>query len=130
FAARRHYAAAILAGIRNGSENLAELIALEDKLIDTLYFELAHPRLRYYEDGPSRFTRFEPLTGIGVRMLQSKIDDTVKLRQSTVAIAEAMIELGDWYLVFAVNGAALEQYQAAHDLLVADGIPQSTIDDL
>ena len=127
-AARRHYAAAILAGIRNGSENLPELISLENRLIDTLYFELAHPRLRYYEDGYSHFERYEPLTFLGVRMLQSKIDDTVKLRQSSVAVAKAMIELGDWYLVFSINGAALEQYKAAHDVLVADGVPQSSID--
>jgi hypothetical protein len=63
-------------------------------------------------------------------MLQSKVDDTVKLRQSPLATAAAMIELGDWYLIFAVNGAALEQYQAARDLLVASGVAQVTIDQM
>jgi hypothetical protein len=129
-AARRHYAEAILAGTRNGTESFAELVALEDRFIDTLYFELAHPKLRYYEDGPTRFTRFEALASVGVRMLQSKVDDTVKLRQSPLATAAAMIELGDWYLIFAVNGAALEQYQAARDLLVASGVAQVTIDQM
>ena len=52
-AARRHYAEAMLAGTRNGSESYADLVALEDRLIDTLYFELAHPKLKYYEDGPN-----------------------------------------------------------------------------
>ena len=129
-AARRHYAEAILAGTRNGTDSFAELVALEDRLIDTLYFELAHPKLRYYEEGPTRFTRFEALASMGVRMLQSKIDDTIKLQQSPIATAKAMIDLGDWYLMFAVNGAALEQYQAAHDLLVSGGVSQSSIDEI
>ena len=128
--ARRHYAEAILTGTRNGTESFAELVALEDRLMDTLYFELAHPKLRYYEDGPTRFTRFEGLASIGTRMLQSKIGDTVKLSQSPIAIAKAMIELGDWYLMFAVNGAALGQYAAARDLLVAQGVAQSSIDEI
>ena len=128
--ARRHYAEAILTGSRNGTESLAELIALEDRLIDTLYFDLAHPKLRYYEDGPSRFTRFEALASMGTRMLQSKIDDTAKLQQSPIAAAKALIDLGDWYLMFAMNGAALEQYEAARDLLVARGVSQNSIDEI
>ena len=128
--ARRHYAEAILTGTKNGTESFADLVALEDRLIDTLYFELAHPKLRYYEDGPTRFTKFEALTSMGTRMLQSKIDDTVKLRQSPMATANAMIELGDWYLIFAVNGAALEQYEAARDLLVSAGVSQTSIDEI
>jgi hypothetical protein len=129
-AARRHYAEAILAGTRNGTESLADLIGLEDRLIDTLYFELAHPRLNYYEEGPTRFSKFASLWSVGERMLQSKIHDTVQLTRSTVATAKAMIELGDWYLMFAFNGAALEQYQAAHDLLVSEGASQSSIDEI
>jgi tetratricopeptide (TPR) repeat protein len=129
-AARRHYAEAILTGTRNGTESLADLVALEDRLIDTLYFELAHPKLRYYEEGPTRFARFEALASVGERMLKSKIYDTVKLTGSTVATAKATIELGDWYLMFAVNGAALDQYQAAHELLVSEGVSQSSIDEI
>ena len=52
------------------------------------------------------------------------------MTQSAVATAKAMIELGDWYLMFAANGAALEQYQAAHDLLVSNGVSQSTLDEI
>jgi hypothetical protein len=123
-AARRDYAAAILAGLKNGTESLADLISLEDRLIDTLYFELAHPKLRYYEDGPS------PLTDLGERMLQSKIAHTVELHQSPAARAKALVELGDWYLFFHINGPALEQYKAAHDLLVSEGVSQSSIDEI
>jgi hypothetical protein len=89
-AARRHYAEAIQAGTRNGTESFADLIALEDRLIATLYFELEHPRLRYYEDGPQ-----QGLASVGTRMLTSKIVNTAMLTQSAVATAKAMIELGD-----------------------------------
>jgi hypothetical protein len=47
-----------------------------------------------------------------------------------VAVAKAMIELGDWYLIFAVNGPALEQYKAAHAVLVTGGVAQQSIDEL
>ncbi len=123
-AARRHYAEAILAGTRNGTESLADLVALEERLIDTLYFEFAHPKLHYYEDGPAQFA------SLGTRMLLSKIYDTAQLTRSAVATAKAKIELGDWYLMFAANGAALEQYRGARDLLVADGVAQSSIDEM
>jgi tetratricopeptide (TPR) repeat protein len=129
-AARRHYAEAILSGTRNGGESVADLIALEDRLIDTLYFEQAHPRLRYYEDGPSRFDRFEPLAALGAEMLQSKIDNTAKFSPSAVAVANALIELGDWYLMFAVNGPALEEYEAARAALVAGGQSPAAIDEM
>ena len=129
-AARRHYAEAMLAGTRNGTTSLAEYVALEDRLIDTLYFELEHAKLRYYEEGPSRFEKFEALGSIGTRMLQSKVEATIKLGQSPTAIANAMIELGDWHLMFAANGAALEQYRAARDLLVSEAVAQSSIDEI
>jgi tetratricopeptide (TPR) repeat protein len=129
-AARRHYAEAILTGTRNGSETFADLVALENRLIDTLYFELAHPKLTYYEDSSSRFTKLEALGNVGERMLQAKIYNAGKLTLSAVATAKAMIELGDWYLVFSANGAALAQYRAARDLLVADGVSQSRIDEI
>ena len=124
-AARRHYGEAIVAGARTGTESVAELLSLEHRLVDTLYFELEHPRLRYYEE-----LQLLPLPGIGARMLQVKIDTEVKFNQSAAKVAEAMIELGDWYLMFAGNGAALEQYEAAYDLLVADGLSSSEIGEI
>ena len=56
--------------------------------------------------------------------------NTVNFRRTPLAIAKALVELGDWYLVFSANGAALEKYQTAHDMLVQQGEPGETIDDL
>ncbi len=124
-AARRHYGQAIRASSQEGIDNVGELFTLEDRFVDTLYFELAHPQLRAYEDGLQQKPML--LRAVGTEALSAKAINRAGLQGDGPGVAEALVELGDWYLMFDVNGAALEQYQRAYELLVKHGAAQDTI---
>jgi hypothetical protein len=124
-AARRHYNEAIRIGNRNGNQSIGESFALEDRLVDTVYFELVHPELRYYEDGLHQAPQL--VRSIGLKVLKAKVANSEAFQRSNVDVARALIELGDWYLIFADNGVALDQYQQAYDLLLKEDVPQDAI---
>lgn len=129
YSARRDYVAAINAAVRTDTGNAADLFALQDALIGTVYFEYEHPEL--YRGGARwRSVDPSPLYVVGLRILQGKVINTVNFRQTPVAIAKALIELGDWYLLFHQNGIGLDKYQLAHDTLVEQGESRETIDRL
>ena len=47
-----------------------------------------------------------------------------------VDYAQALIELADWSLLFSRNGTAVKRYAEAHALLVANGVPAASIEEL
>lgn len=47
-----------------------------------------------------------------------------------VTVAQTLIALGDWHLVFDRQGAAINTYKRAHAFLVANSVPQANIDAL
>jgi len=47
-----------------------------------------------------------------------------------VTIAQTLIALGDWNLVFDRQATAIKNYESAHAFLVANAVPQATIDAL
>jgi tetratricopeptide (TPR) repeat protein len=138
YGARSDYVDAIRATARMHGDNVPDLFALEDALADTVYFEFAHPELhgqhrlyaatRVYApppilpgEGPV------PLGMAGAQILGDRVQDSINFGLAPTAVAQALIELGDWLLAYAQNGAALSEYQSAHDVLVKGKVPAETI---
>ena len=131
YAARADYIHAIQAAVRTRSGNVADLFALEDALTDTVYFQYAHGELFAPHGAYAQFTGVavdSNLHETGARILRSKVQDNINFGRSAVEVAKAVVELGDWYLVYSENGRALAEYELAHDVLVKGNAPRETID--
>ena len=134
YAARSDYGAALAAAVRLGAGDVEDRFALEERLIDTVYFEFAHPEVY----GPqSLYTRMnggvlipQRLSETGLEVLQARVRHSERLGRQPIDVARAMLELGDWYLVYAQFSWALDEYQRAHDWVAAHGVPDRTIHEL
>ena len=129
--ARSDYIAAIQASVRTESGNAADVFALEDALVDTVYFEFWHSEVH----GPSSlYTRAtggvgpSTLSLDGLRILEARVHDSLSFGRTPKQIAAALLEVADWHLVFSDFALALADYEAARDLLVQNGVPDETID--
>jgi tetratricopeptide (TPR) repeat protein len=142
-AAQSDYVAAIQAAVRTRTGNAADVIALEDALTDTLYFELAYPEIMGAGGGHSPGhgmgpASWYPYLGFkGGRILRHKALDSMSLRRSTVDVAKDLLSLADWYLAFGYPtvggrsyGPALDTYRMARDLLVKSDLAQEEIDEI
>ncbi len=131
YAARLDYAAAIEAADRTHG-NAQDLFAIQDALVDTVYFEHAHSEMH----GPdSLYTRSigakrlnTAISTAGTKIMQDRLSTSVRLGRAPLEIAEEMLEIGDWDLVYGKFGLALDQYEDARELLIARGVPRETID--
>ncbi len=131
YAARSDYGAALDALVRLRAGDAQDVFALEDALVDTVYFEFAHPEVY----GPqSLYTRMnggvlvpQRLSEIGLDILQGRVRASVNRKRNPVDVAQTMLALGDWYLVYSQFGWALDEYQRAHDWVAAHGVPNETI---
>jgi tetratricopeptide (TPR) repeat protein len=137
YTARGDYLAALQATKKTGAASPADVLALGDALVDTVYFEFAHPEVhspvglaKWHGMWPARApgSRYPGLSYVGRRFLQAKVQDSVNFGRSTTDVARAVIELGDWYLLFGEYGRALDTYESARHLLVERGVPGERID--
>jgi hypothetical protein len=123
--ARRHYHQAIIAAQQTSGRDVAELFAIEDKMIQTLYVEVTEPDL---QPAGTRSGSVPPFVfASGEAVFEAHVANSVNLRRTAVAVARALLKLGDWQLLFSKNGTALETYQIAHDLLVGEGVAADVI---
>ena len=134
--ARRLYSSALQTVLDSEGYGSGEYLATEQRMIDTYYFELEHeelyPRpagLRSRSDGrQGRLKRV--VYGSGTSVLEAKVVNLLSYGASAVEIAKALMEVGDWHLIFSANRRALEMYQDAHDLLVREDVPGEALDEL
>ena len=121
--ARGAYSQAIRNILRRGDYADEELPELEGDLIRTYYLEAERIR-----DGGNG----NPV-GLFVRGAQSyeRLATYVRLNGGTaLEYATALVGLADWQLMFAHNGEAIEQYDAAYQLLVEAGASKAVIREL
>lgn len=131
YAARADYAAAIDAADKTHG-NAQDLFAMQDALVDTVYFEHAHSEMH----GPdSLYTRSigakrlnTAISTAGTQIMEERLRTSLRLGRAPVEIAQEMIEIGDWDLVYNKFGLALDRYEQARELLVARGVPRETMD--
>jgi tetratricopeptide (TPR) repeat protein len=127
--ARRLYSAAMQAALKEGQYD--EYLEYEEQLIETFYFELAHPEIhptRVERRAPSSLGQIIYLPAINV--LEAKVIHRLANGASAIDVATALVELGDWHLLFSQNGTALEWYHQAYDLLVRKDVAIQIVTDL
>jgi tetratricopeptide (TPR) repeat protein len=117
--ARRNYTDALHSLLRTQGYSDSALPELERALIRTYYLELSAGSY-----GPERAQMLYYLGRESYRRLvaYSGLNDG-----SVLGFATALVELADWDLLFSHNARALERYEHAHAVLVAEGVPESTI---
>jgi hypothetical protein len=123
FRARQYYNEAIWALALDGTEHQGEISELEEGLTRTYYLEASQRRRSY--QGPG-----DPLYGLGLVSYVRRVQYTRAGSPSAVDYARALIELADWSLLFSRNGTAVKRYAEAHALLVANGVPAASIEQL
>jgi hypothetical protein len=119
--ARRLGSAAVQATLAAGNGATGEFRAVEEQLKGIYYFEMAHAELYpsyVYKRDPRRRSLGEMIYATGAAVLEAAVVDRMSTTASPVDVATALVELGDWHLLFSANRTALEKYQAAYDLLV------------
>jgi hypothetical protein len=125
--ARRLYSDALQQMLESGDYNSGEFLALEQKLIDSYWFELEHTELYPPRSAAPLLASPRLLVyGTGTSSLEARVVHLISRGSSTVAIANALIALGDWHLLFSENRLALELYQDANDLLARGDVPAET----
>lgn len=108
------------------SDDIDEYVGLQEKIIETYYYELENDSLRSsHSTGPP-----PGLGGSGKRVLEIQLENSYNYPGTPVAIAEAMIELADWTLLFALNGQALRKYEAVQDFLSSVDAPAEQVERL
>lgn len=119
--ARRNYRGALQSAIASGEYEVPELLELESRLVDTFYYELTQSRL----GGSTRRSPGSPFGGAR-RVLEAKISNARSFKDP-LAVVLAMMELGDWNLMYSLNGHALDDYRDAYDYALAHGVPDATL---
>lgn len=131
--ARRLYRSAMQTLLESGDYGSGEYLAIEQKMIDTYYFELEHaelyPDLSTHRQDPRAILK-PVVYGTGTSALEARVVNRLSRGTSAVEIARALMAVGDWHLLFSANGRALDMYQDAHDLLVREAVPAPTLAEL
>lgn len=133
--ARRLYSSALQTMLESAAYGSGEYLAIEQKMIDTYYFELEHVALypdvsTYLPSNGRRQKLKRAVYGTGTSALEAKVVNLMSHGASAVEIANALMAVGDWHLLFSANQRALEMYQDAHDLLVREGVPVRAFEDV
>jgi tetratricopeptide (TPR) repeat protein len=125
--ARRLYSDALQRMLESGGYSSGDLLAIEQKLIDSYWFELEHTEL--YPPRSADRRRANPRTlvyGTGTSTLEARVVHLMSRGSSAVEIANALMAVGDWHLLFSGNGRALAMYRDAYDLLARGDAPTDT----
>jgi len=126
--ARRHYNQAIAATQIKSGADIEALFEVEQKVIQTLYLEVTSRELR--PSGPGFLRADASAFRPGESVFRAHITNSRSHRRTAVDVADALLKLGDWQLMFSRNATALNTYQTAHDLLIREGVAMTTIDEL
>jgi hypothetical protein len=131
-AARSDYIAALHAALRTKTGNRQDWWSLETALVDTVYFEYAHPDLYPFQMhfGVQSPAAKEFIGETGARILQSRVLDGVNFRVSPMEIATAVLELADWHMAHSAFDYAYREYGASRELLVQANVAQEAIDEM
>jgi hypothetical protein len=104
--ARRLYSTAMQTALDSG--NRSEYLALEERYLETYYFEIAHPDLHPRSCHTSCAGGLHPERAATLlNVLQARLIDRMTNGASAADVAEALIDLADLY----PNKAALGKYQ-------------------
>jgi tetratricopeptide (TPR) repeat protein len=123
--ARRLYGDALQRMLESGGYSSGDFVAIEQKLIDSYWFELEHTDLYPPRSAAPRNPRLL-VYGTGTSTLEARVVHLMSLGSSAVEIANALMAVGDWHLLFSENGLALDIYRDAYDFLTRGDVPTDT----
>ena len=125
--ARRLYSDALQGMLESGSYSSGDLLAIEQKLLDSYWFELEHTELYPPRSADPRLANPRLLVyGTGTSTLEARVVHLMSRGSAAVEIANALMAVGDWHLLFSENGRALTMYRDAYDLLARGDVPTDT----
>jgi hypothetical protein len=121
--ARRLYSDALQRMLGSGDYS-ADSLAIEQTLIDSYWFELEHTELYPSRTANSRLANPRlVIYGTGTSALEAHVVFLISRGASAIEIANALMAVGDWHLLFAENGRALAIYRDAYDFLTRGDVP-------
>jgi tetratricopeptide (TPR) repeat protein len=120
--ARRLYIQALTAAVENGGSRIADLFELEEKVLATYTLEVSKPEL----EPALRASRKQAVCETGEEAFETHAVNASKF-ESPAAEAAALLRLGDWRLLCSNNGRARQTYREAHELLLDEDVPESTV---
>jgi hypothetical protein len=120
--ARELYRYAIGRAVGNGGTTVADLFALEEKILASFYFEASDPKL-----SPEPGLQEELMCELGESAFRTHAVNTSRLSRSPTDFALALIGLGDWQLLCSNNGEALRTYRTAREVLRDYGVPADVV---
>jgi tetratricopeptide (TPR) repeat protein len=118
--ARSNYNAAIRSILRNGGAEHEDLLPIEQSLTRSYYLQ-AMDRDRAAE-------AMAPLAyGGGRQSYGRRVAYSVMASGEAIDVAKALVELGDWDLLFSHKGVAVDIYEEAYALLRKEDVPEPEI---
>jgi tetratricopeptide (TPR) repeat protein len=117
--ARANYGMALMEAKDGGRGGLSLLFELESSIIDTYYYELMNPQLRR---SPRYGRPGGRLYGSGIRALETRLSNLQTFSGSPEAVADVLLEIADWYLMWGAFGTAMDKYEEALAYLRAQDI--------
>lgn len=115
--------------MRNGVSDLEDVLELEDGLLRTYYFEAQEVGRETARRDPRTWLAFQSeLFELGRDVLVRKQQYRSNARGSREPVAEELVEIGDWHLLFGRNRQALEQYRSARASLIDQGKAIDVVD--
>jgi hypothetical protein len=127
--AQQSYGDAIRATGINGSPGGPDLYEIEANLMKTYWLQADHMRLFFDSDTP-RYEIRESLDEIGTQSYERRVAYSEALLRPPAEAAAALIELGDWHLLFRKDREADAAYRRALDTLKRAGVSAGRIDSL
>lgn len=127
--ARALYEEAIATVVANEAYG-RELAELEEALTRTYYFEARRQRPASLDPADRATKQRLSMYDLGRKSYQRRVGYAANGAANADEAARALVELGDWSIVFSRNGTGLKDYAKAHALLVASGASEAAIEEL
>lgn len=144
--AQGNYARAILALIENREFFSTRILELEYKFLETLFLQANRRAILddpdfYLSERSSSITGSHLMSPFSRRNSFGYIEGKNTFDRILIylkhnpdappeALATAMMDFGDWHLLFGRNMNAVRQYEQAYDLLQAEGVDPAVVSDL
>jgi hypothetical protein len=107
--ARVNYGSAMQVAMFDDEIDMTQLFELEDRLVDSYYFEL----MNRGRSGSGQSYWGNGLYSGAVNLLQARLSNIRNYSGTPEAVAAALVEIGDWQLMFGAFGSAMSIYEQA-----------------
>jgi hypothetical protein len=118
--AQQIYGDAIRATVLNGSPGGPDLPEIEASLMRTYWLQADHMRL-FFDSNTTKYEIRQSLDDIGAKSYERRLKFIEALHRPPLETASALVELGDWHLIFRNDVEADAAYRRALETLKSAG---------